>query len=114
MARCRATIVVVMARMASMGSAFIFPTPQTSLSKGISSIGGVYRGSTTRVPTSRGDTSAVAPLNVGASSFSGITDAFAGHDPMAYFTAAGAVGAVGAAACAVWFGVSSGRLICIH
>ncbi|CAN0249624.1 unnamed protein product [Pylaiella littoralis] len=72
MTSSRAMKVAVLALVATTGSAFVIPTPQaTSLSKGI---GGVDKGSTTRAPTSRGDASAVAPLNT--FSFSSITNFF--------------------------------------
>lgn len=87
--------VAVLALMASMGSAFVVPKPHAnSPSKGI--IGGVDKGLTTRTPTSRGDASAVAPLNIGTFSLSSITDFFTREQLMSV-TAAGA-----AAAFAFW------------
>lgn len=73
MTESRAMKVAVLALMASMGNAFVVPTPKaSSVSKG--SISGVDKGSAARAPTSRGDASAVAPVNIGGFSFSSITD----------------------------------------
>lgn len=64
--------VAVLALMATMGGAFVAPAPRAKVSGGIV---GDQASAITR-PTSRSETSAVAPLNIAGFSLSSITDIF--------------------------------------
>lgn len=63
--------VAVLALMATMGGAFVTPAPRATASGGVCD-----KASAARTPTSRGETSAVSPLNVAGFSLSSITDIF--------------------------------------
>lgn len=63
--------VAVLALMATMGGAFVTPGPRATVGGA-----GADKSSVACSPTSRGDTSAVSPLNIAGFSLSSITDIF--------------------------------------